>query len=151
MRGYYHRYVTWRCVGTGRTDVSSEWGDDGNYYPWQKYNPSGRIPTEYKLHLANTNAGTIPTTNEVALRRAISKSGSVARLNIPLLFFASAPRFSFFRTQGNSTSPVFISSVNTVSVAIKLASASHNFESHWTLFRDGDDLLQTQLDNKLKG
>ena len=63
--GKYHPFENWKCVAEYKTDASGNFVELENYRPWQRYNPRGRIPTEYPIKFStiknssNRNQGKI--------------------------------------------------------------------------------------------
>ena len=154
LKGRYHPFEAWLCVGEYKLDTNGHVVELENYFPWQKYNSRGKIPQEFILSLQTSPPQVLAAPPVSPVEGSPSRRGA-GRLEVNLKagFFST----NFLVTGGivtESRSIIALESPSTkTQLAIRITSTSNvdlDRISTITLGRAGNDAIQVELDNRLK-
>ena len=59
LKGHYHPYQAWRCVGKVYNDSSSDFTEERNYFMYQIFNPNHEVPRSFAAVIANSGSASI--------------------------------------------------------------------------------------------
>lgn len=59
LKGYYHPYHTWRCLGEVYNDASNNFSIDRNSHMYNKYNPNAEMVNRFSAAIENDGTATI--------------------------------------------------------------------------------------------
>lgn len=152
LRGYYHRYETWRCVAKIYV-TANQAQSTRNYFPHQKYHSNATIPTSFNLELDSDS--TLEEVDDIVSPYGSRNSGHATgriRFNLKTDFFGSDPPFVQATPHASN---VFITAATTaLLVSIQTTNSSGTYTSSdvfATISFSGKTAMQVKLDNSLKG
>lgn len=59
LKGHYHPYHSWRCVGLIYNDSSSDFATENNYFIFEKFNVNGVIPEVVTAKILNSGTASV--------------------------------------------------------------------------------------------
>ena len=148
LRGYYHQSEAWRCLAKvyNNSRLNLDANDGANAYIWEKYSPRGILKD---LFVANFNTDGSISTDIGNIVQAANRRGSDYLITFKAGIFTSEPVRTL--TSAGSSVNAFGSVWNASSNSLQVRTGNNAQHDYGLMIsKNGNDYIQTQLDNRLK-